>query len=249
MYKRCVPPRFFLLGTDTDCGKTTLACALVRAGWAAGVRVLPFKPVASGPDGPDGDPERLAAAAAPLGLRPEQICPLRYAEAIAPGIADDPSRFLRGPALDLDVSKDMSAGAGTFAPVLKSLEALETATRPVLTLIEGAGGLWVPMPGGTWLPGWIAGLGATPIVVGRLGLGTINHTLLTIGALRRLGLPPRGFFLVETDLALDPSRRHNAAVIAIASGLPCLGVLPHGHEPAGWLAPETWANLTAPERG
>ena len=38
---------------------------------------------------------------------------------------------------------------------------------PTLTVIEGAGGLWVPMPGGTWLPAWIAGLGASPVVVGR----------------------------------------------------------------------------------
>jgi hypothetical protein len=47
-------------------------------------------------------------------------------------------------------------------------------------VIEGAGGLWVPMPGGSWLPAWISALRAEVVVVGRLGLGTINHCLLTI---------------------------------------------------------------------
>ena len=68
--------RLFLVGTDTDVGKTALACALLRAGAAAGLRVLPFKPAASGPSGPSGDPERLAAACS-LGLTAAQICPRR----------------------------------------------------------------------------------------------------------------------------------------------------------------------------
>jgi dethiobiotin synthetase len=51
--------RIFLLGTDTDCGKTTVACALLRAARARGVRALPFKPAASGPEGAHADPERL----------------------------------------------------------------------------------------------------------------------------------------------------------------------------------------------
>ncbi len=207
----------------------------MRSGAAAGARVVPFKPAASGPPGPDADPERLAAASS-LGLRPEQICPLRYPEPVAPGVAEDPGGFAS--AVDLEA-------VGRAAPELlrhvrRCMEALEATTRPDLTLIEGAGGLWVPMPGGTWLPEWIAGLEATPVVVARLGLGTINHTLLTIAALRRLQLAPRGFFMVETRPSRDPSRARNPAIVAAASGVPCLGVLPFDEQA---LPASAWVRL------
>ena len=220
--------RLFLVGTDTDVGKTALACALLRAGAAASLRVLPFKPAASGPSGPTGDPERLAAACS-LGLTAAQICPLRYAEPLAPGIAEDPAPF-EARVLGLDGVEVMSRETGPFGAVRGALAALEASVRPDVTLVEGAGGLWVPMPGGSWLPAWISGLAAAPVVVGRLGLGTINHTLLTIAALRRLQLAPRGFFMVETRASGDPSRARNPAIVAAASGVPCLGVLPFGEE-------------------
>lgn len=141
--------------------------------------------------------------------------------------------------------EDMSEGTSSLGRVRAALEALEARHPADLTLIEGAGGLWVPMPGGTWLPAWIAGLAAAPIVVGRLGLGTINHCLATIAGLRRLGLPPRGFFLAQTTPDADPSHAHNERVIAAASGLPCLGVLAHGQADAGWLRPGAWDRLLA----
>lgn len=232
--------RLFLVGTDTDVGKTTLACALLRAGAAAGLRVLPFKPAASGPGGPGGDPERLAAACS-LGVTAAQICPLRYAEPLAPGIAEDPRGFAGR--VELDVPGDLSGQAGPFGQVKAALAGLEAELRPDVTLVEGAGGLWVPMPGGTWLPAWIAGLGAAPVIVGRLGLGTINHTLLTVAALRRLGLVPRGFFLVDTTGEDHPARRDNPAVLAAASGLECFGILPYTAGGAPALPADVWARL------
>jgi len=232
----------FLVGTDTDCGKTTLACALLRAGARAGLRVLPFKPAASGPDGPAGDPERLAAAS-DLGVTASEICPLRYAEPLAPGIVDDARVFVAGPRLD--VQKDMLSETGPIGHVRSVLESLEAAHRPDVTLVEGAGGLWVPMPGGTWLPAWISGLAAAPVVVGRLGLGGVNHALLTIFALRKLGLPPLGFFLNDTHGGADAARTHNPAVIAAASGLPCLGVMPYGASETPWPPADVWALLRA----
>lgn len=240
--RECGPPRVFLVGTDTDCGKTTLACALLRAGRRAGLRVLPFKPAASGPAGPDADPERLVAAS-DLGVTSAEICPLRFAAPLAPGIAEDPGAFTGGGVIVECESKGMSEKTLPLEHVRKAMEEIEARVRPDVTLIEGAGGLWVPMPGGTWLPQWIGALAATPVVVGRLGLGGINHALLTILGLRRLGAPPRGFFLVDTTAAVDPSRADNAAIVARASGLPCLGVLPHGAEPDDWLDPGVWERM------
>ncbi|WAS94377.1 ATP-dependent dethiobiotin synthetase BioD [Nannocystis punicea] len=232
----------FLVGTDTDCGKTTLACALLRAGADAGLRVLPFKPAASGPSGPAGDPERLAAAS-DLGVTASEICPLRYAEPLAPGIVEDAGAFVGGS--QLDVRRDMLQETGSIGHVRKTMESLEATHRPDVTLIEGAGGLWVPMPGGTWLPAWVAGLGGAPVVVGRLGLGGVNHALLTIFALRALGLPPRGFFLVDTHGMPDAARTHNPAVIGAASGLSCLGVMPHAATSTSWLSADAWTRMTA----
>lgn len=229
-YKRRV--RVMLVGTDTDCGKTTVACALLRAARSAGVRAVPFKPAASGPAGPDGDPERLLAAAARPGLTLEQLCPLRFAAPVAPGLAEDGA---------LDMSRwtclEGQGEPAALADVRAALDRLEARHAPELTVIEGAGGLWVPMPGGSWLPAWVSGLAAAPVVVGRLGLGTINHCLLTILGLRQLGLPPLGFFLTQTRPGVEASHAHNERMIAAASGLECLGVLAYGADPedVGWL--------------
>ncbi len=237
-YKRRV--RVMLVGTDTDCGKTTIACALLRAARAGGLRALPFKPAASGPEGPHGDPERLLAAAALPGLTREELCPLRFTAPIAPGLAEDGDSDMSHWTC-LDVQTEQAALVGVRA----ALERLEARYAPELTVIEGAGGLWVPMPGGSWLPAWVSGLAAAPVVVGRLGLGTINHCLLTILGLRQLGLSPRGFFLTQTRPGADASHAHNERVITAASGLECLGVLAHGADPedSSWLRPGAWARL------
>ena len=232
--------RIFLVGTDTDCGKTTVACALLRAARGRGTRALPFKPAASGPEGPEADPERLVAAAGIEGLRTDEVCPLRYREPVAPGLAE-----AGGEDMSLWTGQAWRAGVES-APVrasARALAAMEAKYQPTLTIVEGAGGLWVPMPGGTWLPAWISGLAAAPVVVGRLGLGTINHCLLTIAALRAMALAPRGFILTQTRAESDRSQAHNEQVIAAASGLECLGVLAFGTGETSWLRPGAWARL------
>lgn len=234
--------RIALIGTDTDCGKTTVACALLRAARASGTRALPFKPTASGEAGEAGDPERLVAAARLAGLTVEEVCPQRFPLEVAPGLAEPGGADM---AWNTWREGQVISDGGPLAKARAVLSGLEARYAPTLTVIEGAGGLWVPMPGGTWLPAWISALRASPVVVGRLGLGTINHTLLTIAELGRLGLPPRGFFLSETRASEDPSRAHNERVIAAASGLPCLGVLrfENGEQDHSWLRPRAWERL------
>jgi dethiobiotin synthetase len=211
--------RVFLVGTDTSVGKTAIACALLERAQAIDLRVVPYKPVqSSAPDEPRTDAQRLCSACAPLRLRIDDICPLRYQAPLAPGLADDPAVFVdHGRAVDP-------------APLLRCRSALEQLiadTDPQLVLIEGAGGLWVPMPGGSWQPAWIRELATHVIVVGRAGLGAINAAVLTIDALRELDLAPLGFYLSETAAA-DPSNALNAAVISRARALPHLGTLRHG---------------------
>ncbi|MEM9453010.1 MAG: dethiobiotin synthase [Myxococcota bacterium] len=214
--------RIFIVGTDTEVGKTAVTAALLHTATQRGVRAIPFKPAQSGEDTPS-DIERLLAAAGLPNDSVDSACPLRYAPPLAPGLADDPTPFRTGnPTPDPTVLHDVST----------ALDHWEAQHDPALTLVEGAGGLHVPMPGATWQPAWITALCSRTLVVGRAGLGTINHTLATITGLRDLGRPPLGFVLSLTEPRADPSVPDNAMVIAAASGVPHLGTLPHGSEPA-----------------
>ena len=217
--------RVYVVGTDTEVGKTALCCALLRQAREQGLRIVPFKPAQSGEPGLPSDAERLLAAAGLPATDLDAICPLRYDVPVAPGIAADPAGFF----------KPAAANAEPHPQVLERVEdalhAWEQRTRAELVLIEGAGGLHVPMPGGTWQPQWIAQLSSEVVVVGRAGLGTINHTLLTIDALRALGCAVLGFYLVQTSGVSDPSVSDNASVIAAARGVLHLGTLPFCVDP------------------
>jgi dethiobiotin synthetase len=213
--------RAYIVGTDTGVGKTAVTCALLRHARACGLSALPFKPVVSGPDGPDADPARLLRAADLPFSELDAICPLRYAEPIAPGLADQPAQFLGEPA-PTPAHLDRARAA---------LLALERRFNPDLVLIEAAGGLHVPMPGGLWQPDWIRALSPRVLLVARAELGTINHSCLTIDALSSLGFSTLGFILSQTTTLSDPSRTDNAAVLVHARRLPHLGTLPHQPDP------------------
>lgn len=234
--------RVFLVGTDTDVGKTVVTCALLRAAARAGIVAVPFKPCESGPAGPTSDHARLLAASILDASELDELSPMRWSTPIAPGIADDPNPFV-----DRGISRsDPEACLGRARLALNTLEHRHGAE---LSLIEGAGGLLVPMPGGTWLPQWITGLRAQPLVVARAGLGTINHTLLTLEALRARELEPLGLILSQSLPRADPSRADNAAVIEARSGVPVLASLPFlGRPPQlpshdAWLREDLWSRL------
>lgn len=219
--------RIFVVGTDTGVGKTAVTASLLCTARERGMKVVPFKPAQSGSERPS-DAERLLTAAGLSLDALDEMCPLRFERPVAPGMADDPAAFLRGAT---EPSRAVIHGCAA------ALDAWEARHRRALTLVEGAGGLHVPMPGGTWQPAWIVALAPWTLVVGRTGLGTINHCMATIAGLRAIGRPPLGFVLSQTHAEdeNDPSVVDNAQVIARASGVPHLGTLPYGPEPA--LAP------------
>lgn len=213
-------PRVFVVGTDTGVGKTTIVCALLSIARAQGRRVLPYKPAQSSGPGDASDADRLLAAAGIAGLHRDQIVAFDATLPIAPGMVHDAASFLDAPHID-------------DSPISRARARLDQAielTSAELVIVEGAGGLWVPMPGGTWQPQWIRELATHVVIVARAGLGTINHTLCTIDALRTLDLAPLGFFTCETD-APDLSAQTNARVIEKARELPHLGTLPFARAP------------------
>jgi dethiobiotin synthetase len=174
---------YFITGTDTNVGKTYVTCALARRARALGHRVLAFKPIETGClPGPDGtlvgsDQQLLCEAAGGW-----QRGPLRglyqFKQPAAPLVAAS----AEGATIDLDVvaSTAQSGVAGV-----------------TVSLIEGAGGWRVPITPKADMSVMAKALGFPILVVARAGLGTINHTLLTIEAVERDGLPVAGVVLSE----------------------------------------------------
>ncbi len=198
----------FVTGTDTGVGKTEVATALVAGGRARGLDVGAMKPAQSGvEDGLPTDADRLREAAGgtdPAGL----VCPYSLRAPLAPAVA----ARLEG----VEIS---------FAHVLAC--AAELARRHAALVVEGAGGLLVPLTASETYADLAVALGMPVIVVARAGLGTVNHTALTCEALRGRGLAVAGVVLNRATAEADPSEPHNAAEIERLAGARVLVSLPH----------------------
>jgi dethiobiotin synthetase len=204
----------FVTGTDTGVGKTEVSCALVAAARAAGLDVGAMKPAQSGVEpGVPTDADRLRAAAGggdPAGL----VCPFSFAPPLAPGVA-----------------ARLGGATITLEAVLTAARAL--AARHAALLVEGAGGLLVPLTPRETYADLAVALGLPVLVVARAGLGTVNHTALTVEALRARGLAVAGIVLNRTTPEDDPSVPHNAAEIERLTGLAPLAALPFVRDIAG----------------
>lgn len=198
-------------GTDTGVGKTFITCALAHALRARGQRVAVCKPVETGVIGEPADALALKAAAvdpAPL----DAICPYRLRAPLAPAVA----ATLEGITIDPERLVDVVTRRARTAQVL---------------LIEGAGGLLVPLAGTVTFLDLVARIDAALVIVGANRLGTINHCALTARAATAAGIRVAGFVLSQPTLATDPSVATNAAAVSELTGLPCLGVVPHLRTP------------------
>jgi dethiobiotin synthetase len=198
-------------GTDTGVGKTFVACALAHALRARGRTVAVMKPVETGVIDQPGDALRLREAAddaAPL----EDICPYRLRTPVAPSVA----ARLEGVTIDL---------ARLEALVRRRLRAAD------VLLVEGAGGLLVPIADSVTYADLAARLGLQLLIVAANRLGTVNHCALTARVAETSGLAVLGFVLSQTAEKPDASAASNAATITGLTGLPCLGELSHASNP------------------
>jgi dethiobiotin synthetase len=197
----------FVTATDTGVGKTEVACALLRAARAAGLDAVGMKPAQSGATpGEPTDAERLLEASD--GVEPlEAICPYALRAPLAPAVA----ARLEGKEISLP-------------RLLEAARAL--AARHAALIVEGAGGLLVPLTERETYADLAAALGLPVLVVARAGLGTVNHTALTVEALRRRGLAIAGIVLNRTAPEDDPSVPHNAGEIARLTGIAPAALLP-----------------------
>ncbi len=201
-------PGIFVMGTDTGVGKTVVTAAIAMAARNQGRTVAPLKPAQTGDDGATtGDAEFVASM---LGLDEpiEHLCPYRLRAPLAPAVA----ARLEGARLD---------------PAVVVRAYADLSSRYDLVLVEAAGGALVPFSDGVDMAA-LAGLLSLPVVVvTRPGLGTINHTLLTLEALHRRGLTVLGTVICDypDDPELDAVT--NPGVLSRISPVPLLGVIPH----------------------
>jgi len=208
-------------GTDTGVGKTIVTAALAAAATAKGLRVAVLKPaqtgIATGAHGNESDVDTVVRLAAPAGHRTLATFPDPLAPLTAARVANRPSLSLR-----------------------ESLDAVRAlAAEYDLVLVEGAGGLLVPMGianAGPWTVADLAGVaGAAVVVVTRAGLGTLNHTALTLEALVRRKLRPQ---VVVGAWPAQPELVHHTNLADLTTiGGPLAGVVAEG---AGGLNPETF---------
>jgi dethiobiotin synthetase len=194
---------YFVTGTDTGVGKTLVSCALLHGFAARGMRVAGFKPVAAGVDA-DGhnDDAKALLAASTLPLRYEQVNPYCLRDAIAPHIAAQRA----GVAIDISV-------------IAKSYR--ELAERAEVVIVEGAGGLLVPLNAQRDCADLAKELALPVILVVGMRLGCLNHALLTVGAIAARGLTLSGW--VANVLDGDGTTRRCEAS---GAGVPSRRLLP-----------------------
>lgn len=186
----------FVTGTDTGVGKTFVACAIVAALRHAGVRVAPFKPVVTGVAEPDPVwPMDHVMLAGMGGVSPETVAPHRFPEPVSPHLAAE----LAGTAID---------------PAQLATAARAAAENAEVLVVEGVGGLLVPLTADTSIRDLARELALPMVVAARPGLGTINHTLLTIEAARAAGLDVRAVVLSGWPTDPTPMEQSNRATIA-----------------------------------
>jgi dethiobiotin synthetase len=202
----------FVTGTGTGVGKSIAAAALCAALAARGERVAAFKPAVTGLDEPAGewppDHELLADAAA-AGQSPAEVAPYRFGPALSPHYAAE------------------LAGETIEPPLL--VAAVRGAARGADAVVcEGVGGLLVPITPGYLVRDLAVDLGLPLVVAARTGLGTINHTLLTLESARAAGLAVAGVVMTPWTSRPAPIEDANRAAIERLGDVPVSGLPPTG---------------------
>jgi len=203
----------FITGTDTGVGKTFVAIGLLKALRELGHNVCPMKPLETGcsfkkGELVPGDALKLIKAAQvnePLDL----INPYRFRQPLAPAVA-----------------AEAEGGMISRKRIISSYGKL--SKRHDLIIVEGAGGIMVPVQSKYFTIDLLKELNLPLLVVARPGLGTLNHTLLTLEVAKNRGIEVAGVIInCSSKIKNDASVRTNPEVIKRSGGVPVLGKVPY----------------------
>lgn len=195
----------FVAGTDTGAGKTVIAGALAAALRMKGLKVGVMKPVSCG----GLEDAYFLMRSAEVEDSVELVNPIQLKHPLSPNVA----AVLEKTPINLKA-------------VDKAYKKLKT--KYDVLVIEGCGGLLVPVNDHFYVIDFIKRFGAETILVSRSGLGAINHSLLSLEALKSRKIKPLG--IIFNRMAggnLSMAEKTNPGVISELSGIPSLGVFPH----------------------
>ncbi len=209
-------PGLMIVGTDTDVGKTYISTRIAKQLTSEGVLTGAYKPACSGAvfDEETGDlywdDVKQLAEAIEQKFPVERICPQTFQAPLAPPVAAQ------------------KEGKRVDEPLLRQ-GALWWQDQADFLIVEGVGGILCPLTESILIADFAAELQYPVLIVARAGLGTINHSLLTIEALQKRGLCIAGIILNDVDPHLsDESRMSNAAQIQQWTTVPVLSFVPFG---------------------
>ena len=191
----------FVTGTDTGVGKTVVAGAICAA---SSEPVAALKPVVTGLDEPPGEwPQDHVLLAGATGQAPEQVAPYRFGPPASPHYA-----------------------AELAGETIEPARILAAARAHDLLVCEGVGGLMVPITPGYLVRDLAVDLALPVVIASRTGLGTINHTLLTIEAARAAGLTVAGVVMTPWPSDPEPIERSNRETVERLAGVAVTGLSP-----------------------
>jgi len=219
-----MPFRVFVTATDTGVGKTETSCALLSLLAEAGHRPVGFKPYESGCEDLERPADALRHKQASGASEPlSQVSLHRFREPLAPGVAAE--------------------RLGQVPDFQKTLDAFH-AFQGRSVVVEGAGGLLVPLDSQRRVIDLVSALQLPVVLVARAGLGTINHTGLSLEALFRRNLPVKAVVLSKGFEGVDVSEEDNPRWIARLYGVPVFGPVPFVQDAA--LRHETFRQVLRP---
>jgi len=202
----------FFTGTDTGVGKTVVTAAVARALRGQGHEVRVCKPVATEARRVNGgwlaDDTRLLARAAGMEGEVDQITPWAFPDPVAPPLA--------------------ARRQGVRLALAEIVAGVRRCRRPgVPLLVEGVGGLLCPLTEQETVADLARELQLPLVIVARLALGTLNHTLLTLEAAERRGLAVAGVVINATEPPRGLAEETNVAELRRRTPVPVLAVVPY----------------------
>lgn len=202
-----IPERIFITGTDTGVGKTVVTAALSSCLIKKNIKVNCLKPFQTGTECPVVHDIEFVYKVMERPFDINRVCPFRLKKPLSPYYACKMEK------IDYKVSDFIKAIEGRVE-------------EGSVNLIEGAGGIRVPITKNYFMSDLAKDLGAKVLIVARPGLGTINHTLLTIDHVESCGLEVMGVVISSYPVKPGLAVRTNISQLREVSGVDILGVVP-----------------------